>query len=91
MWQTFRLVTFPQFRPAFVAGAILAFALSFDEVIVTIFTAPPGVETLPLWILKEMARPNQASVVNVVATVVILLSLIPVYESLRMSRSDEDV
>jgi putative spermidine/putrescine transport system permease protein len=53
--------------------------------------APPGVETLPLWILKEMARPNQASVVNVVATVVILLSLIPVYESLRMSRSDEDV
>jgi len=91
VWQTFRLVTFPQFRPAFVAGAILAFALSFDEVIVTIFTAPPGVETLPLWILKEMARPNQASVVNVVATVVILLSLIPVYESLRMSRSDEDV
>ena len=90
VWQTFRLVTFPQFRPAFVAGAILAFALSFDEVIVTIFTAPPGVETLPLWILKEMARPNQASVVNVVATVVILFSLIPVYVSLRMSRSDED-
>jgi putative spermidine/putrescine transport system permease protein len=90
VWQTFRLVTFPQFRPAFVAGAILAFALSFDEVIVTIFTAPPGVETLPLWILKEMARPNQASVVNVVATVVIVLSLIPVYVSLRMSRSDED-
>jgi putative spermidine/putrescine transport system permease protein len=88
--QTFRLVTFPQFRPAFIAGAILAFALSFDEVIVTIFTAPPGVNTLPLWILKEMARPNQASVVNVVATVVILLSLIPVYVSLRMSRSDED-
>lgn len=90
VWQTFRLVTFPQFRPAFVAGAILAFALSFDEVIVTIFTAPPGVDTLPLWILKEMSRPNQASVVNVVATVVILLSLVPVYVSLRMSRSDED-
>lgn len=90
VWQTFRLITFPQFRPAFVAGAILAFALSFDEVIVTIFTAPPGVDTLPLWILKEMSRPNQASVVNVVATVVILLSLIPVYVSLRMSRSDED-
>ena len=79
LWQTFRLVTFPQFRTSFMAGALLAFALSFDEVVVTIFTAPPGVDTLPLWILKEMARPNQGSVVNVVATTVILLSLIPVY------------
>ena len=78
LWQTFRLVTFPQFRTSFVAGALLAFALSFDEVVVTIFTAPPGVDTLPLWILKEMSRPNQASAVNVVATVVILISLIPV-------------
>jgi len=86
LWQTFRLVTFPQFRTAFVAGALLAFALSFDEVVVTIFTAPPGVDTLPLWILKEMARPNQASVVNVVATVVILLSLIPVYISQRLTQ-----
>ena len=91
LWQTFRLVTFPQFRTSFVAGALLAFALSFDEVVVTIFTAPPGVDTLPLWILKEMARPNQASVVNVVATVVILLSLIPVYVSQRLTRAqDED-
>lgn len=89
LWQTFRLVTFPQFRSSFIAGALLAFALSFDEVYVTIFTAPPGVDTLPLWILKEMARPNQASVVNVVATVVILLSLIPVYISQRLSREDE--
>jgi len=90
MWQTFRLVTFPQFRTSFVAGALLAFALSFDEVVVTIFTAPPGVDTLPLWILKEMARPNQASVVNVVATVVILLSLIPVYVSQRLTRAQEE-
>lgn len=89
LWQTFRLVTFPQFRSSFIAGALLAFALSFDEVYVTIFTAPPGVDTLPLWILKEMARPNQASVVNVVATVVILLSLIPVYISQRLSREDQ--
>ena len=86
LWETFRLVTFPQFRSSFIAGALLAFALSFDEVYVTIFTAPPGVDTLPLWILKEMARPNQASVVNVVATVVILLSLIPVYISQRLAR-----
>lgn len=89
LFETFRLVTFPQFRSSFIAGALLAFALSFDEVYVTIFTAPPGVDTLPLWILKEMARPNQASVVNVVATVVILLSLIPVYISQRLSRADE--
>jgi putative spermidine/putrescine transport system permease protein len=87
---TFRLVTFPQFRTAFAAGALLAFALSFDEVVVTIFTAPPGVDTVPLWILKEMSRPNQASVVNVVATVVILMSLIPVYVSQRLSRTENE-
>jgi putative spermidine/putrescine transport system permease protein len=90
LWGTFRLVTFPQFRTAFAAGALLAFALSFDEVVVTIFTAPPSVDTLPLWILKEMARPNQASVVNVVATVVIVLSLIPVYVSQRLSRTENE-
>lgn len=90
LWGTFRLVTFPQFRTAFAAGALLAFALSFDEVVVTIFTAPPGVDTIPLWILKEMARPNQASVVNVVATVVIALSLIPVYVSQRLSRTENE-
>jgi putative spermidine/putrescine transport system permease protein len=90
LWGTFRLVTLPQFRTAFAAGALLAFALSFDEVVVTIFTAPPGVDTVPLWILKEMARPNQASVVNVVATVVILLSLIPVYVSQRLSRTENE-
>lgn len=89
LWQTFRLVTFPQFRTSFAAGALLAFALSFDEVVVTIFTAPPGVDTLPLWILKEVGRPNQASVVNVVATVVILLSLVPVYVSQRLARAQE--
>ncbi|MGW9022427.1 ABC transporter permease [Leucobacter chromiiresistens] len=83
--QTFRLVTFPQFRSAFIAGGLLAFALSFDEIVVTIFTAPPGVETLPLWIMNQMARPNEVNQVNVVATVMILLSLIPVYISQRVS------
>ncbi len=90
LWQTFRLVTFPQFRTSFAAGALLACALSFDEVVVTIFTAPPGIDTIPLWILKEVGRPNQASVVNVVATVVILLSLIPVYVSQRLARAQEE-
>lgn len=88
--QTFRLVTFPQFRTAFVAGGLLAFALSFDEVVVTIFTAPPGVDTLPLWILNTMGRPNEGNLVNVVATVLILLSLIPVYVSQRLTRAEED-
>jgi putative spermidine/putrescine transport system permease protein len=85
-WQTFRLVTFPQFRSALIAGAILAFALSFDEVYVTIFTAPPGVDTLPLWIMNQLARPNEGNVVNVVATVVILASFIPVWVSQRLGR-----
>ena len=83
--QTFRMVTFPQFRSAFIAGGLLAFALSFDEVVVTIFTAPPGIETLPLWIMNQMARPNEANQVNVVATIIILLSLIPVYFSQKAS------
>ncbi|GAA1624996.1 ABC transporter permease [Georgenia ruanii] len=85
--QTFRLVTFPAFRTAFVAGALLAFALSFDEIVVTIFTAPPGVETLPIWMYNNMARPTQASILNVVATVVIAFSMIPVYLSQRLARS----
>ena len=90
LWQTFKLITFPQFRTAFVAGGLLAFALSFDEVVVTIFTAPPGVDTLPLWIMNQMARPNEASVVNVVATVIIIASFIPVYVSQRLSRAEEE-
>ncbi|SFO03509.1 ABC transporter permease [Mycetocola miduiensis] len=89
-WQTFRLVTFPQFRSAFIAGGILAFALSFDEVVVTIFTAPAGVDTLPLWMMNQMARPNEASTVNVVATIVILFSLLPVWASQRLGREIGD-
>jgi len=88
--QTFRLVTFPQFRSAFIAGGILAFALSFDEVVVTIFTAPAGVDTLPLWMMNQMARPNEASMVNVVATVVILFSLLPVWASQRLGREIDE-
>ena len=87
--QTFRLVTFPQFRSAFIAGGLLAFALSFDEVVVTIFTAPPGVETLPLWFMNQMARPNEANQVNVVATIIILLSLIPVYFSQKAQSASD--
>jgi putative spermidine/putrescine transport system permease protein len=84
-WQTFRYVTFPQLRSALLAGALLAFALSFDEVIVTTFTAGPNF-TLPIWILNNLSRPNQLPVVNVVAVVLILLSTIPVYLATRLSR-----
>jgi putative spermidine/putrescine transport system permease protein len=83
-WQTFRYVTFPALRSAILAGALLAFALSFDEVIVTTFTAGAGVETLPLWILNNLSRPNQLPVVNVTAVIVILLSAIPVYVAQRL-------
>jgi putative spermidine/putrescine transport system permease protein len=84
-WQTFRYVTFPQLRSSLLAGALLAFALSFDEVIVTTFTAGPDY-TLPIWILNNLSRPNQLPVVNVVAVFLILLSTIPVYLATRLTR-----
>ena len=83
-WQTFRYVTFPQLRTALVAGALLAFALSFDEVIVTTFTAGQQ-ETLPIWILANLSRPRQLPIVNVVAVLAILLSLIPVWIAQRIT------
>ena len=83
-WQTFRHVTFPQLKTALLAGGLLAFALSFDEVIVTTFTAGPD-QTLPIWILNNLSRPNQLPIVNVVAVFVILLSMIPVYVASRLS------
>jgi putative spermidine/putrescine transport system permease protein len=83
-WQTFRYVTLPVMRTALLAGALLAFALSFDEVIVTTFTAGPDA-TLPIWILANLSRPNQLPIVNVLAVIVILLSAIPVYIAQRIS------
>ncbi len=82
---TFRLVTFPALRSALLAGGLLAFALSFDEIIVTTFTAGAGTETLPIWILNNLTRPNNAPVVNVVGTVLILFSILPIYLSQRLS------
>ena len=82
--QTFRYVVFPQLRSALVAGALLAFALSFDEVIVTTFTAGQQ-ETLPIWILANLSRPRQLPIVNVVAVLAILLSLIPVWIAQRIT------
>jgi putative spermidine/putrescine transport system permease protein len=73
VWTTFRLVTFPQMRSALLAGGLLAFALSFDEIIVTTFTAGSGVETLPIFILDNMFRPNQAPIVSVIAVVLVVV------------------
>jgi len=84
-FRAFRDVTFPQMRTALVAGALLAFALSFDEIIVTTFTAGSQ-ETLPIWIFTNYSRPNQLPIVNVVGLTVIVLSIIPVYLANRLSQ-----
>ena len=84
-WQTFRYVTFPQMRTALLAGALLAFALSFDEVIVTIFTSGAQ-QTLPIWMLANFGRPRELPIVNVVALFVIVVSIIPVWIAQRLTR-----
>jgi len=83
-FQTFRYVTFPSLRSALLAGALLAFALSFDEVIVTIFTAG-GVKTLPIWIFQSFRLANQVPLVNVAGLAAILLSVVPVYFATRLT------
>ncbi|HAM24448.1 MAG TPA: spermidine/putrescine ABC transporter permease [Actinobacteria bacterium] len=85
MFTTFRLVTLPMMRGALLAGAILAFGLSFDEIVVTLFTSPPGVTTLPIWIFQNLFRPNQAPIVNVVAAVLVVVSIVPIWLSQRLS------
>jgi putative spermidine/putrescine transport system permease protein len=89
--QTFRYVTFPLVRSALLAGGLLAFALSFDEIVVTTFTAGPGVETLPQWILNNLSRPNNVPLVNVVATVVMVLSIPLAWLAQRLSDGAESL
>jgi len=87
-WQTFRHVTLPAIRSALIAGALLAFALSFDEIIVTNFIS--GAElTLPKWIFNAIRLPRNRPVANAVALIVIVLSLIPVYIAQRLVGPDE--
>ena len=83
-WQTFVHVFLPSMRTALLSGGLLAFALSFDEVIVTNFTAGAGIDTVPLWVLSAIQRPNALPVVNVVAVFLILLSVVPVYLAQRL-------
>jgi putative spermidine/putrescine transport system permease protein len=86
-WQTFRYITLPILRGALLAGALLAFALSFDEVIVTTFTAGTQA-TLPIWILNNLREANQRPIVNVVAIGILALTAIPVYLSQRLAGED---
>jgi putative spermidine/putrescine transport system permease protein len=85
---TFRHVTLPNMTSALVAGGVLAFGLSFDEIIVTTFTAGPGIQTLPLWIFNNLFRPQQAPIVNVVAAALVLVSVVPIYFAQRLSDRD---
>ena len=84
-WQTFRFVTFPVISTALVAGALLAFALSFDEVIVTTFTAGAQ-NTLPIWILGNLRLGQQLPQVNVVVFFVIVMTVVPVAIAQRLTR-----
>ena len=84
-WQTFRLVTLPMIATALVAGALLAFALSFDEIVVTTFTAGAQ-NTLPIWIFAHIRNGQQLPQVNVVVFFVILVTVIPVTLAQRLTR-----
>jgi putative spermidine/putrescine transport system permease protein len=87
--QTFRHVTFPQLRSALLAGALLSFALSFDEVIVTTFTAGKQA-TLPIWFLSQLFKPRDRPITNVVAVVVVILTLAPMALAFTLSRSEAE-
>src|SRR5215813_1536892 len=83
-WQTLRFVTLPLSATALVSGALLAFGLSFDEVIVTVFTAGAQ-NTLPLWIFGALRQGQQLPEVNAVVSIVILLTIIPVLLAARLA------
>jgi putative spermidine/putrescine transport system permease protein len=87
---TFRLVTFPMLRSSLLAGGLLSFGLSFDEIVVTTFTAGSEEQTLPIWIFQNLFRPNQAPVVNVVAAVLVVASVVPIYLAQRLSGSSRE-
>ena len=88
MWTTFRRITGPRLGTALLSGALLSFALSFDEIIVTLFTAGPGTQTIPMFIFAAIQRPNELPVVNVVAFVLVLVSVIPVWLAQRISGAE---
>ena len=88
-FQTFRYVVFPNIATALLAGGMLAFALSFDEVIVTTFTAGQQT-TLPIWIFSQLTRPRDRPVTNVVAMLVMLITFLPIFFAQRISAQSSD-
>jgi putative spermidine/putrescine transport system permease protein len=89
-FSAFRTVVLPQLGTALLAGAILAFGLSFDEIIVTTFTA--GHErTLPIWLLNQLGRPRDVPITNVVALMVMAMTVLPIVLAWRLTRSSHDV
>ncbi len=88
-FQTFRHVILPNLGSALLAGGMLAFALSFDEVIVTTFTAGQQ-STLPIWMLNELVRPRQRPVTNVVAIVVFMATFLPILAAYTLTRGAEE-
>ena len=84
-FRTFYKITLPMLRSSLLAGGLLAFALSFDEIIVTTFTVGQGIQTLPIWIYQNLFRPNQAPVVNVVAAVLIVVSVVPIWIAQKLA------
>ena len=89
-WQTLRHVILPNVATALLAGGMLAFALSFDEVIVTTFTAGQQA-TLPIWMLEELVRPRERPVTNVVAMVVVLVTFLPILGAYHLTRGTDAV
>jgi putative spermidine/putrescine transport system permease protein len=89
-FQTFRHVVLPNIATALLAGGMLAFALSFDEVIVTTFTAGQQ-QTVPIWMLEELVRPRQRPVTNVVAMVVVLVTLLPILAAYYLTRDADQI
>jgi putative spermidine/putrescine transport system permease protein len=87
-FQTFRYILLPQIASALLAGGMLAFALSFDEIIVTLFTAGHQ-QTLPIWFYSELFRPRERPITNVVAVVVMLVTLVPILLAYYLTKPDE--
>ncbi len=86
---TFRLIVLPHMATALLAGGMLAFALSFDEIIVTLFTAGHD-QTLPIWIFNQLFRPRERPLTNVVAVIVIAVTLVPILFAYRLTRPAEE-
>jgi putative spermidine/putrescine transport system permease protein len=88
-FQTFRYVVLPQIGSALLAGGMLAFALSFDEVIVTIFTNGLENKTLPIWIFEQLFRPRERPVTNVAAVLVMVMTMLPVLAAYYLTKDAE--